>query len=67
MSVDDKTSYKEAHDEAVAKGMPYYKDPITGNYVITEPTHKARGFCCGSGCRHCPYNHENVPGNKKED
>ncbi len=20
-----------------------------------------RGYCCGSGCRHCPYNYENVP------
>ena len=21
---------------------------------------EARGKCCGSGCRHCPYGHENV-------
>jgi diphthamide synthase (EF-2-diphthine--ammonia ligase) len=28
--------------------------------VFTEVAHKERGKCCGSGCRHCPYNHENV-------
>ncbi len=21
----------------------------------------SRGFCCGNGCRHCPYNYEAVP------
>ena len=37
-----------------------YKDPDTGYQVFTELAHKKRGKCCGSGCRHCPYNHENV-------
>ncbi len=23
--------------------------------VFTEAFHLKRGFCCGSGCRHCPY------------
>lgn len=23
--------------------------------VFTETYHIARGFCCGSKCRHCPY------------
>ena len=27
---------------------------------MTELAHKKRGKCCGSGCRHCPFNHENV-------
>lgn len=26
-----------------------------GNMVLTEHFLKARGFCCESGCRHCPY------------
>ena len=37
-----------------------------GLYVFTEKYHLKRGYCCGSGCRHCPYGHENVkkPSNK---
>jgi hypothetical protein len=23
--------------------------------VFTAAYHLKRGFCCGSGCRHCPY------------
>jgi hypothetical protein len=26
-----------------------------GNLVFTEAFHLKRGYCCGSGCRHCPY------------
>jgi hypothetical protein len=31
----------------------YYFD---GPYLVfTEAYHLRRGFCCQSGCRHCPY------------
>ncbi|HEY9138424.1 MAG TPA: DUF5522 domain-containing protein [Terriglobus sp.] len=23
--------------------------------VFTAAYHRKRGYCCGSGCRHCPY------------
>jgi len=26
-----------------------------GNLVFTESYHLKRGYCCGSGCLHCPY------------
>ena len=26
-----------------------------GFMVFTEVYHKKRGYCCQSGCRHCPY------------
>jgi len=26
-----------------------------GLMVFTEAYHKKRGYCCQSGCRHCPY------------
>jgi hypothetical protein len=26
-----------------------------GFMVFTEEYHKQRGYCCKSGCRHCPY------------
>jgi tRNA (guanine-N7-)-methyltransferase len=37
-----------------------------GRMVFTEQYHLKRGYCCGSGCRHCPYNHKNVPSHKKQ-
>lgn len=37
----------------------YYFD---GSYIVfTAAYHLKRGTCCGSGCRHCPYGHANVP------
>ncbi|HET9099406.1 MAG TPA: DUF5522 domain-containing protein [Acidobacteriaceae bacterium] len=31
----------------------YYFD---GPYLVfTESYHRKRGYCCQSGCRHCPY------------
>ncbi|MGB3618330.1 MAG: DUF5522 domain-containing protein [Catalinimonas sp.] len=26
-----------------------------GWFVFTEQYHRRRGYCCRSGCRHCPY------------
>jgi hypothetical protein len=26
-----------------------------GLKVMTEKYHLTRGYCCSSGCRHCPY------------
>ncbi len=36
-----------------------------GRLVFTEHYLKKRGYCCGNGCRHCPYNFDNVPEPKK--
>jgi hypothetical protein len=27
-----------------------------GRVVFTANFHLKRGYCCGNGCRHCPYN-----------
>jgi hypothetical protein len=29
--------------------------------VFTELYHRNRGYCCGMGCQHCPYDYEAVP------
>jgi hypothetical protein len=29
--------------------------------VLTEAYHLDRGYCCGNGCRHCPFNYDTVP------
>ena len=44
-----------AHDAAVARGDPGYFDPYSGLYVMTAARLKGQGFCCGKGCRHCPW------------
>ena len=43
------------HAKAVADNQESYIDPITGYIVFTQIKHLARGQCCDSGCRHCPY------------
>lgn len=32
-----------------------YVDAATGQVVFTEAYHRRRGYCCGNGCRHCPW------------
>jgi hypothetical protein len=32
-----------------------------GLMVLTEKYHLERGYCCGNGCKHCPYHYVNVP------
>lgn len=43
------------HNEAVASGRDTYWDPITGMSVFTSHFLARRGYCCESGCRHCPF------------
>jgi Family of unknown function (DUF5522) len=33
-------------------------DPRSGLFVLTASYLADRGFCCGAGCRHCPYDPE---------
>lgn len=35
-----------------------------GLLVYTAAYHLQRGSCCGSGCRHCPYEPRHVEGNQ---
>jgi hypothetical protein len=44
-----------AHAAAEAAGEAGYADPETGLFVFTATTLAAKGTCCSSGCRHCPY------------
>jgi hypothetical protein len=43
------------HDHAVACGSPTYRDPASGYSVFTADFLARRGYCCASGCRHCPF------------
>ncbi len=35
------------------EGVDFYIE--NGLYVFTEKYLTERGYCCGNGCRHCPY------------
>jgi hypothetical protein len=43
------------HAAAVAAAIPCYEDPDTGLSVFTAAFLADRGYCCDSGCRHCPF------------
>ena len=43
----------------------YYLE--NGKVVFTPNYHIERGDCCGSGCRHCPYDPKHLKGNTKLD
>jgi hypothetical protein len=41
------------------EGVDFYRE---GAYVVfTAAYHLRRGYCCESGCRHCPYGGESSP------
>lgn len=43
------------HERAMAAGLSTYRDPATGASVMTADYLADRGYCCSSGCRHCPW------------
>ena len=47
-------------NKQLVEGLDFYYDE-QGYIVLTEKYHLEKGFCCGNGCRHCPYQFENVP------
>jgi hypothetical protein len=38
---------------ALVEGEDFYREG--GFVVFTARYHLRRGYCCGSGCRHCPF------------
>ena len=47
---DDKEKERQDHQR---DSEDYYFE--NGLMVFTERYHLKRGYCCKSGCRHCPY------------
>jgi hypothetical protein len=52
---------RTAHEAAMAAGSAGYADPATGLFVFTARFLADRGWCCGNGCRHCPYTADAAP------
>jgi len=52
----------------IEEGKHYYLE--NGKVVFTSLYHENRGYCCGSKCRHCPfdpaYEHRNTTLKKTE-
>ncbi|MBX6360028.1 DUF5522 domain-containing protein [Pseudacidobacterium ailaaui] len=45
---------------SLKKDVDYYMD---GPFLVfTEAYHLKRGYCCGSGCRHCPWKQQGNAG-----
>lgn len=50
----EKEVNQKAEPTPLKEGLDFYIE--NGLYVFTAHYLKNRGYCCGSGCRHCPYN-----------
>jgi len=52
--------------QELIEGEDYYLTE-KGLLVFTKKFLLERGYCCGSGCKHCPYEYEGVPQPKRSD
>lgn len=50
----------------LVEGEDFYYN-VQGYIVLTQKFHLKKGFCCGNGCRHCPYQYQNVPEPKRTE
>ena len=44
--------------ESFVEGVDYYFE--NGLMVLTAHFLIKRGYCCGNGCRHCPYSEKKI-------
>lgn len=44
----------------------YSLDPESGLWVFSSAYLMKRGYCCGLGCRNCPYVPKNAPTKMEE-
>ena len=54
----DSSYMKESKSDENENRKPSEKDDFymeNGLMVFTKAFHLNRGYCCQSGCRHCPY------------
>lgn len=48
-----KAENKDAGEPKFVEGVDYYFED--GLLVMTAEYLRKRGYCCGNGCRNCPY------------
>ena len=44
-----------AHERSIELDTYGYRDPQSGLLVFSAKYLWDRGYCCDTGCRHCPY------------
>ncbi len=52
--------------EQLKEGLDFYYNE-QGFVVLTEKYHLDKGYCCGNGCKHCPYEFNAVPEPKRSE
>ena len=52
-------------DEPLILGVDYYLEK--GRWVFTALYLQKRGYCCESGCRHCPYGFGKTPADQTSE
>lgn len=58
---------EQSNENILIEGEDFYLTP-EGYRCFTEKYHLKRGYCCKSGCRHCPYESPPTPkGGKRRD
>ena len=57
----EKENKKRERSNKLLPSYYYYNEK--GLIVMTEEFHINRGFCCGNGCLHCPYEPKHIKGN----
>jgi hypothetical protein len=50
----------------LTEGEDYYFNE-QGDIVLTAKYHLEKGNCCGNGCKHCPYQYQNVSEPKRSE
>ena len=65
--MDDSSSQPERGARLERLGLEHgdYYFTEEGYLVFTEQYHRKRGYCCQSGCRHCPYGFHDKQGKGK--
>src|SRR6476620_6274968 len=52
---------EQNNENKLIEGEDFYYTP-EGYKCFTEKYHLKRGYCCKSGCRHCPYGFDKKTG-----
>lgn len=63
MEYTDKSKTTDKKKFEFIKHIHYYVD--NDRVIFTENYHIQRGYCCGNGCKHCPFDPKHIRDNTK--
>jgi tRNA (guanine-N7-)-methyltransferase len=61
---EDENTLHFSMPQTMIEGQDFYLNE-QGLMVLTERHHLNRGYCCGNGCKHCPFAFDAVPEPKR--